>query len=163
MKTIGPTPSQTIGPFFSFGMQSLCGWGEPPGDHPGRVVIRGRILDGHGTTVPDAVIEAWQAPDAFGRSLSTPDGEYAIATLKPPARAGGHAPHLEVSIFARGLLQRLVTRIYFPDEPAANAADPVLASVSADRRDTLVARPDPGGLRFDIHLQGPRETVFFAY
>jgi protocatechuate 3,4-dioxygenase alpha subunit len=80
----------------------------------------------------------------------------------PDSDGGTEAPHLALSVFGRGLLHRLVTRLYFPDEPAANAADPVLRSVDADRRDTLLARPASDGFRFDIHLQGDHETVFFA-
>jgi protocatechuate 3,4-dioxygenase alpha subunit len=159
MSDIGPTPSQTIGPFFSFGMQWLAESQVGAGDHPDGPVISGQVFDGDGLAVPDAVVEVWP----FARSLTGPDGRYAVPAGKPTPPAAGQAPHLDVSIFARGLLQRLVTRIYFPDERTANAADPVLASVDADRRPTLVAHPDGRNLRFDIHLQGPLETVFFAF
>ncbi|HEY1617862.1 MAG TPA: protocatechuate 3,4-dioxygenase subunit alpha [Streptosporangiaceae bacterium] len=107
----------------------------------------------------------------FGRCATDPGGRYYVVTLRPgafPAPDGGteaprlEAPHLNVSVFARGLLDRVVTRIYFPDEAEANAADPVLAAVPADRRGTLIAAAEPGGgFRFDIRLQGPQETVFF--
>ncbi len=94
------------------------------------------------------------------------DGSYEIHTVKPgpvPGPGGRlQAPHIDVSVFARGLLQRVVTRIYFADEHDANASDPVLGSVPAQRRDTLLAEPVDGGYRFDIHLQGAGETVFFA-
>ena len=103
---------------------------------------------------------------ATSRCLTAPNGSYRIVTLKPgplPGPDGGaEAPHIDVSVFARGLLDRLVTRIYFPDEPAANRADPVLRAVAdPGRRATLIAAAQPGGFRFDIHLQGDRETVFF--
>jgi protocatechuate 3,4-dioxygenase alpha subunit len=144
--------------------------------------------------VHDALIETWQAdPDGrfdhpgdprgprrpgeptfrgFGRCLTGPDGSYRIVTLKPgslPSPDGGtEAPHIDVSVFARGLLDRLVTRIYFPGERAANQADPVLRAIAdPGRRATLIAAAQPGppggpgGFRFDIHLQGDRETVFF--
>jgi protocatechuate 3,4-dioxygenase alpha subunit len=102
----------------------------------------------------------------FGRSQTAPDGSYTIVTLKPgplPTPEGQtEAPHLDVSVFARGMLDRVVTRLYFPDESAANEADPVLGTVPAGRRDTIIGVPDGDGrLRWDIHLQGEAETVFF--
>jgi protocatechuate 3,4-dioxygenase alpha subunit len=155
----------------------------------GAVAITGRLYDGAGNIIPDGLIETWQAtpdgrfahPDdprgpvpagyrdfrAFGRCPTAPDGSYRIVTLKPgplPAPDGSiEAPHLDVSVFARGLLDRVVTRMYFPDEQTANAADPVLSSIQPPRRrPTLLAVPEPEGeLRFDIYLQGDRETVFF--
>jgi len=115
----------------------------------------------------DRGLRSFRGFRGFGRCPTAPDGSYRIITLKPgslPAPDGGiEAPHLDVSVFARGLLDRVVTRMYFPDEPAANAADPVLCSIGEQaRRDTLIAVPGPGGeLRFDIRLQGEGETVFF--
>lgn len=148
------TPSQTVGPFFRFGLD----WME--GAESG-IDLRGAVHDADGP-VPDAVIEVWASP-RFARALTEPDGSYHLKISRPGPGDDGSAPHLDVSLFARGLLQRLVTRVYFPDEPDANAADPVLALVSEERRRTLVARPEPEGLRFDVHLRGPDETVFFAY
>jgi protocatechuate 3,4-dioxygenase alpha subunit len=122
---------------------------------------------------PDAAGDEGAYPGfrGFGRSDTVPDGEYRITTLKPgrvpwPASDGTaptlQAPHVDVSVFARGMLHRVVTRLYFADEPAANAEDPLLSSVDPERRDTLLARPDVGGgYRLDIRLQGPDETVFF--
>jgi protocatechuate 3,4-dioxygenase alpha subunit len=157
----------------------------------GAITITGRVLDGAGEPVPDALVETWQAdPDGrfshpddprgsagepapafrgFGRCPTDADGSYRIVTVKPgplPSPGGGtEAPHLDVSVFARGLLDRVVTRIYFPGEAEANAADPVLAAIGDPGRvATLVARADPGvadRLRFDIHLQGDDETAFF--
>ena len=183
--TAGPTPAQTIGPFLSLGLD----WPDGPfvvdPATPGAVRIGGRLLDGQGEPVGDGLVETWQAdPDGrfpapndppvtpgafrhFGRCLTDADGAWEIVTLKPaplPAGRGAvEAPHLDVSVFARGLLHRLVTRIYFADEETANAADPVLCSLADDAaRATLTARAVDGGYRFDIHLQGSQETVFFA-
>ena len=185
------TPSQTVGPFLAIGLPWPDGPFVVPEGSPGAITITGRVFDGAGEPVPDALVETWQAdPDGrfshpddprgvpeqprpgfrgFGRCPTEADGSYRIVTLKPgplPGPGGGtEAPHLDVSVFARGLLDRVVTRIYFPDEAAANAADPVLASVGdPDRVATLVARAKPGAAdlyRFDIRLQGEHETVFF--
>lgn len=110
--------------------------------------------------MPDGLLEAWQG-DQFARCRTDPEGAFHFA-LRKPAASAGEAPHLEVTIFARGLLRHLQTRIYFPDEAAANASDPVLSRVEPGRRGTLVARNDGGVLRFDVRLQGEAETVFFA-
>jgi protocatechuate 3,4-dioxygenase alpha subunit len=182
------TPSQTVGPFLAIGLPWPDGPFVVPEGTAGAITITGRVFDGAGDVVPDALVETWQAdpggrfthPDdprggpgttpagfrGFGRCPTGPDGSYRIVTLKPgalPSPGGGtEAPHLDVSLFARGLLDRVVTRIYFPDEPDANAADPVLASIADPaRRATLIAAADPGGVRFDIRLQGDHETVFF--
>jgi protocatechuate 3,4-dioxygenase, alpha subunit len=185
------TPSQTVGPFLAIGLPWPDGPFVVPEGTAGAITITGVVTDGAGEPVPDALVETWQAgPDGrfshpgdprgapgepgpafrgFGRCPTGPDGSYRIVTLKPgalPSPGGGtEAPHLDVSVFARGLLDRVVTRIYFPDETAANDADPVLASIADPARAaTLVARADPdvaGQLRFDIRLQGDGETVFF--
>jgi protocatechuate 3,4-dioxygenase alpha subunit len=178
--TLPLTPSQTVGPYFSIGLDWPDGPHVVPDDHPGAIRISGRVLDGAGEPVTDALIETWQAdPDGrfadgaagsgfrgFGRCGTDPDGRWSIVTLKPgrlPTPDGrAEAPHINVTVLARGLLDRVVTRLYFPDEPDANAADPVLTTLPVESRETLVARADPDGLRFDIHLQGPHETVFFT-
>jgi protocatechuate 3,4-dioxygenase alpha subunit len=172
----GVTPAQTVGPFFAFSLP----W--PDGPYvvavgtPDAIWLRGRVIDGAGAPVPDAVIETWQADPAghygqptfrgFGRAPTDDDGRYAILTVKPgpvPGPDGASlAPHLAMSVFARGLLHRVVTRVYFADEEAANATDPVLAQVEADGRPTLIARITDDGYAFDIHLQGDDETVFLA-
>jgi protocatechuate 3,4-dioxygenase, alpha subunit len=168
---LGTTPSQTVGPFFSFGLVEPRGWTAVavPAGTPGAVTIAGRVIDGDGAPVPDAMLELWQAePDGsigegrglFARAGTDADGRFTVVTVKPGALPG-RAPHIAVDVFARGLLRHLVTRIYFPDEGEANAADPVLASVDPERRPTLVAVPDGDGLRFDVRLQGDDETVFF--
>jgi protocatechuate 3,4-dioxygenase alpha subunit len=143
-----------------------------PRDAPGAITIAGTVYDGRGEPVPDALVETWQAdppPDTFrgfGRASTQDGGAFEIVTLKPgpvPWPDGREqAPHIDVSVFARGLLRRCATRIYFADEPDANASDPLLQSVPADRRATLLARPMANGYAFDVRLQGEDETVFFA-
>ena len=162
------TPPQTIGPFFHIGLDAPGPEQLVSAEHPDVVRIEGRVLDGAGHPVDDALIEVWDADGArFGRCATDAEGRYHFLAGKPvsgsAARAPGEAPHLNVSVFARGLLDRLVTRIYFPDQAAANAADPVLSTIAdPGARATLVARAEAGALRFDIHLQGEQETVFFA-
>ena len=155
------TPSQTVGPFFRFGLDWMESAGAAETDASAVIELRGAVHDAKGS-VPDALIEFWGSP-RFVRVLTDADGSYRGSMFKPVPAGDGSAPHLDVSVFARGLLQRLVTRIYFPDEAAANLTDPVLTLVPDHRRRTLVARPGSGGLRFDVHFQGPDETVFFAY
>jgi protocatechuate 3,4-dioxygenase alpha subunit len=171
------TPSQTVGPFFSVGLPWPDGPHVVPAGTPGAVWLRGRVVDGAGEPVPDALIETWQADPAgqygadgfrgFARTPTDDDGHYAILTVKPGAVPGPggstQAPHLAMSVFARGLLNRVVTRVYFGDEEAANATDPILARVADDARATLVAQADGDGYVFDIRLQGgDDETIFFA-
>ncbi len=186
--TIFPTtPSQTVGPYFAIGLPFDAGPHVVPAGAPGAIRIAGEVYDGQGALIPDHLIETWQADPAgrfadlhgygassqlegfrgFGRcGHEDGDGAYEFITVKPgPVPGPGstvQAPHIDVSLFARGLLHRCVTRIYFADEPEANAADPVYASVPAERRRTLLAEPTSGGYRFDIRLQGADETVFFA-
>ena len=182
------TTSQTVGPFFSIGLARLKRDNlAAPGVSGQRVSIEGRVLDGDGKPVPDAILEIWQAnshgkyahPDdqqdkplepefsGFGRIPTDADGGFRFTTIKPGQVPGPQgklqASHLVVSVFARGLLRRLVTRIYFPDEPA-NADDFALGLVPPERRATLIARSIAGrkdALAWDVHLQGPQETVFF--
>jgi protocatechuate 3,4-dioxygenase alpha subunit len=163
------TPSQTVGPYLAIGLPWPDGPTVVPADAPGAIRIFGRVLDGAGELVPDALIETWQAdPDGrfgtgfrgFGRAPTDDAGEWEIYTLKPGALGDGQAPHIDVSVFARGMLNRCVTRIYFADED--NAGDPVLATVPPARRATIVLEPGPAGYRFDVVLQGEGETVFFA-
>jgi protocatechuate 3,4-dioxygenase alpha subunit len=170
------TPSQTIGPFFRVGMAWLDAEHLVAPDRPGAITITGRVLDGAGDEVPDAAVEIWQADAAgafpqpttggwcgFGRCLTDDSGRFRFVTIKPGPVDERQAPHIDVSVFARGLLQRVVTRMYFPDEPAANDADPVLRSIiEPASRSTLVATGEETDLCFDVHLQGERETVFFV-
>jgi protocatechuate 3,4-dioxygenase, alpha subunit len=180
-----PTPSQTVGPFFIIGLPFDGDEQLVDADAPDAVRIEGIVLDGDGVPVDDALVEIWQAnrggryahpedareevplEDDFsghGRCGTDASGGYWFVTVKPgpvPALGGGlQAPHIEVSVLARGLLKRLATRIYFPDEREANETDPVLSALDPERRDTLVARDDGGVLRFDIRLQGDGETAF---
>lgn len=188
------TPSQTVGPYLhlgltqgAFGAPEIFGPAVADAGMPGtHIRIEGRVLDGEGNPLPDALIETWQAdsegryahaadgrPPAsnsfrgFGRCPTAKDGTFHIATVKPGRVPGPNgtmqAPHINVSVLARGVLKRLFTRIYFAGD-AANGGDPILALVPADRRETLIARADPkspGVFRFDIRLQGDGETVFF--
>lgn len=142
----GPTPSQTVGPYLAIGLP----WEEGPVAVPEGVRVEGHVLDGAGDPIPDALVEAWShEPAAFARCPTDDDGRWFVAV--PPV------PFLSVHVFARGLLRHLTTRIYL--KPAAD--DPVLASVPADRRATLLAERSDDGFRFDIRIQGPGETVFF--
>ena len=161
------TPAQTVGPFFSLGLSWLDGLDAAPDGTPGSVVVGGRVFDGAGDPVADAVVESWQAnPQGFGRHSTDEAGRWMIRTRKPGAVPGpngrAQAPHVNLSVFARGLLDRVVTRLYFPDEEAANAADPVLGALDPQLRHTLIATAVDGGYQLDIHLQGPHETVFFT-
>jgi protocatechuate 3,4-dioxygenase alpha subunit len=157
------TPSQTVGPYFALGLlDRRANELVPEG-----IRITGRVLDGAGEPVPDAMVEIWQADDCgryrhdfgWGRAGCDAEGRFSFVTRKP-GPVEGQAPHLSVLVFARGLLKAARTRMYFPDEEAANATDPVLSAVDDARR--LIARSTEDGLEFDIHLQGEDETVFFA-
>ena len=187
MAALLPTPSQTVGPYFALEMPRMERHELIVPSDPDAVWVRGTVFDGEGTPVDDAVIELWQANRAgryahpedtreeiplengfegWGRCSTDEGGNYEFVTVKPgqvPAPGGGmQAPHIEVAVLARGVLVRLATRIYFPDEAHANLVDAVLAAVPADMRERLVAVQEDGGLRFDIHLQGDHETPFFA-
>ncbi|MGB9403352.1 MAG: protocatechuate 3,4-dioxygenase subunit alpha [Candidatus Acidiferrales bacterium] len=182
------TTSQTVGPFFEIGLAWLNHNDLTAAGVTGeRVTIEGRVLDGDGNPVPDATLELWQAnshgkyahPEdtqnkpldpnfkGYGRISTGENGEFRFTTIKPGQVPGPdgkmQAPHVVVSVFARGLLRRLVTRIYFPDEPA-NANDFALNLVDAARRETLIPKKSPSGpglLEWNVILQGPKETVFF--
>jgi protocatechuate 3,4-dioxygenase alpha subunit len=182
------TPSQTAGPYLSIGLlRELTTTALVDPDDPRAIRIRGRLLDGAGEGMPDGMVEIWQANSAgryrhpaddrveapledgflgFGRSGTEDDGRFEFVTVKPgavPWPGGGlQAPHVVVGIFARGLLKRAVTRLYFPDEGEANAVDPILSGLDERARRTLIAAPDGDGLRFDVRLQGPSHTTFFA-
>ena len=160
--TLPATPSQTVGPYYAIG---LCRRPDhelvDPGD-PAAIRVRGTVYDGAGEAIGDAVIEAWDATSRrWGRSGTTADGAFELVVGRPEGRPPD-APRLDVYVFARGLLRHQLTRMYFPDEAAANGRDPVLASLPEADRATLVASEEEGGLRFDVRMQGERATVFFA-
>jgi len=155
-----PTPSQTVGPFFGFALPFDADADAVPMGSPSVARIEGQVFDGANDVVRDALLEAWH-DDQFARCRTDEEGAFHLTVRKPPA-ANGEAPFLNVAVFARGLLRHLPTRVYFPDEEDANATDRVLNRVDAARRHTLIAQPDGDVLRFDIHLQGESETVFFA-
>jgi protocatechuate 3,4-dioxygenase alpha subunit len=194
--TRGITPSQTVGPFFKYGLTpgGKYDWNDAftnnlvtPDASGERIRLEGRVFDGDGQPVPDAMLEVWQAdaqgrfadpqdkralPNAafrgFGRCGTDENGAYAFDTIKPGQVADPdgkpQAPHILLAVFARGMLRHLYTRIYLGDE-AANAADPVLAIVPPERRSTLIAARESGNgnalYRLDLRLQGDNETVFF--
>jgi protocatechuate 3,4-dioxygenase alpha subunit len=186
--SLAATTSQTVGPYFQIGMQwyypdNLA----PEGVSGERVAIQGRVLDGDGVPVPDAVLEIWQANaqgkyahaedtqskplesafNGYGRVPTDNEGRFCFTTIKPgpvPGPEGkDQAPHLLVSVFMRGLLTRLVTRVYFPND-TRNADDYILNLVEPERRSTLIAKTvgdRAGVLVWDVVLQGEKETVFF--
>ncbi len=163
---LGTTPSQTIGPFLSI----VLPWPDGPDVVTGGgVLLTGRLTDGRGDPIPDGLVEIWQA-DAdgrfgtgfrgFGRCPTDPDGGFAFRTVVPGSVDGEQAPHIDVSVFCRGLLNRVVTRIYFPDQPL-NATDPVLTALGDDAARLVAARTE-AGYHLDVRLQGDGETPFFA-
>jgi protocatechuate 3,4-dioxygenase, alpha subunit len=179
----GQTPWQTVGPFFHYGLIREGGGDLVAEGHDGWIQIVGRVTDGDGLPVPDALVEIWQAdaagryphpddPDhaaadpafpGFGRSATEADGSFRFLTIRPGRVAGPgnslQAPHIAIGVMARGLLKRLTTRLYFADAPE-NAEDPILALIPPERRGTLIATRDGDAWRFDIVLQGAAETVF---
>lgn len=182
------TPSQTAGPYLTIGLMGGPLTNRLVDDADPRATrIHGALLDGAGDPVVDGMVEIWQANAAgryahpaddreenpledgfpgFGRSITEDGGRFEFVTVKPgrvPWVDGRlQAPHLLVGVFARGLLKRVATRMYFPDEETANAEDPVLLVLEPEERATLVAHAEDGALRFDIVLQGAAETTFFA-
>ncbi|WDD92407.1 protocatechuate 3,4-dioxygenase subunit alpha [Burkholderia sp. FERM BP-3421] len=196
MTTLKQTPSQTVGPYFAYGLcpqqyhydltslfTATIAAPHAAGEH---VRLVGQVFDGDGQVVGDAVLEFTQVDGAGRYPASRADAaalgftgfarvgtgtdaaqRYVVETVKPGRGPDGGAPHVDVTVMMRGILTHAFTRVYFDDETAANDADPVLARVPAERRATLLARREPqaaGGVpvyRFDIHMQGARETVFF--
>ncbi|RNM17020.1 protocatechuate 3,4-dioxygenase subunit alpha [Nocardioides pocheonensis] len=178
--TLPPTPGQTVGPFYGFALPYAGGNELVPPGRPDAIRLRGTVRDGRGDPVPDALIEVWQADEqgrisrepgslqrdgftftGWGRTSVDRTGEYSFTTVVPGPTEGA-APFFAITVFARGLLNRLFTRAYVPDHPLLES-DRLLASVPADRRGSLVARRDATGLVFDIRLQGEGETVFLSY
>lgn len=180
---LAPTPGQTIGPFYGFALPFEKGHELVNQAHPASVRLHGVIYDGNGTPIPDSMLEIWQADEhgvvpskdgslvrdgytftGWGRVAVDNVGHYTFTTVNPGATEEGKAPFILLTVFARGLLNRLFTRIYLPEDTEALAKDPLLSTLPEDRRQTLIAtREEDGSLRFDIHLQGDDETVFLSY
>jgi len=183
------TPSQTVGPFFSYVLtpeqsgydfksvvSPILATEDTPGE---KITLRGKIYDGNGDIIRDAMIEIWQAgadgkyisPETspsgniftgFGRCDSKTNAEFYFETIKPGSIANGHAPHINMIVFMRGMLSHAFTRVYFADEMNANVQDIVYCSVPEERRYTLITSKDEdGNYQFDLHMQGDNETVFF--
>ncbi|OIJ66355.1 protocatechuate 3,4-dioxygenase subunit alpha [Streptomyces mangrovisoli] len=191
-ESVLPTPSHTVGPFYGYALPFRGGEDIAPLGHPDTITVHGYVYDGEGVGLPDALVEVWGAdPEGnvpavdgsirrdpasggyvgrngveftgWGRIQTDADGHWYARTLRPGAR-GDSAPYLSVCVFARGLLMHLFTRVYLPGDPAALAADPLLAGLDDARRETLVAREETAGTyRFDIRLQGEGETVFLEF
>ncbi|WP_167044678.1 protocatechuate 3,4-dioxygenase subunit alpha [Salinibacterium sp. ZJ454] len=194
MTTLQPTPGQTVGPFFHYGLEIERGNELVPPHTPDAVLLTGRVLDGNGDPLQDALVEIWQTDAAgnvprgramlrrpsyigthpvrregteftgFGRSATTAEGEYSFWTVNPGAAADGSAPFFAVAVFARGLMNKLHTRIYLPEASDAIASDALLSSLTDEERASLVAsRDERGNLHHDIRLQGEKETIFLAF
>jgi protocatechuate 3,4-dioxygenase alpha subunit len=176
-----PTPGQTIGPFFGYALPYAGGSELVPRGHPGAIRLHGQVTDGRGQPVPDALLELWQADAAgavvqregslhrdgwtftgWGRAATDDTGHYTFTTIVPGAEPG-QAAFFVITVFARGVTNRLFTRAYLPAKESVLAGDPLLSTLSAGERATLVAGPDDEGFVFDIRLQGEAETVFLRY
>ncbi|UXY23156.1 protocatechuate 3,4-dioxygenase subunit alpha [Streptomyces cynarae] len=191
-ESVPPTPSHTVGPFYGYALPFPGGGDIAPVGHPDTITLQGYVLDGEGNPLPDAFVELW-GPDpegtvpttdgsirrdpatggylgrngveftGWGRVQTDANGHWYARTLRPGAR-GRSAPYISACVFARGLLMHLFTRIYLPGDEAALAADPLLAQLEPERRDTLIAVDGGNGTyRFDIRLQGEGETVFLEF
>lgn len=161
--TLPRTASQTVGPYYTIGLCSRPEDELADRRDPGAVQLVGQLVDGQGAPINDGLVELWDAAGGrWGRSGTDADGRFAFVVTKPAAMPG-QAPRFDMFVFARGLLRHQLTRIYFPDEPEANAGDPVLSSLGEADRATLLAEQDDGSLRFDIRMQGERATVFFEH
>lgn len=177
---LSPTPGQTIGPFYGYALPFERGHELVPPRTPGAIRFHGTVTDGDGEPVPDVMLEIWQTDadghvprsagslrrdgwtfTGWGRVSTDDEGHFSFSTVEPGACESGTAPFILVTVFGRGLLNRLFTRAYLPD--AATADDPLLQSLPEDRRHSLIAERDEHGLRFDIRLQGENETVFLRY
>ena len=173
-----PTPGQTVGPFFGYALPWPGGEDLVPSSHPGAIRLHGTVYDGAGEPVPDALVEIWQADEhgtvphvegslvrdghtftGFGRAAVDEKGHYSFTTVAPGA-VDGRTPFIAMTVFARGLLNRLFTRVYLTGDEVSDA---FLDSLPDDRRSTLVARAHDDGFVFDIHLQGEHETVFLRH
>ncbi|MDO9380810.1 MAG: protocatechuate 3,4-dioxygenase subunit alpha [Nocardioidaceae bacterium] len=182
--SLPPTPGQTVGPFFGYALPFERDSELVPASHPRAVRLHGHVLDGAGDPVPDALLELWQLDEdgmvvqahgslhrdgytftGWGRASTDRAGHYQLVTLRPGAEEPGGAAFFSLVVFARGLLDRLHTRIYLPGQDDALAADPLLGTLDDRDRATLLAHDEDGGasLRFDVRLQGSGETAFLRY
>jgi protocatechuate 3,4-dioxygenase alpha subunit len=180
--THSPTPGQTIGPFFGYALPYEGGNQLVPLGHPAAIRLHGTVYDGAGDPVPDALIEIWQADTdgrivaeagslhrdgyiftGWGRAATDNTGSYSFTTISPGRTEPGRPAFFAMTLFARGLLDRLFTRVYLPADPPTLTSEPLLMSLDAERRAAMVAVPDADGLCFDIRLQGDGETVFLSY
>lgn len=176
------TPGHTIGPFYGYALPYEEDNRLVAPHHPAAIQLTGRVLDGNGDPVVDSLLEIWQADqngnisqepgslrrDGFtftgwGRTATDNTGRYSFTTVAPGSGSGDHAPFIAMTVFARGLLNRLFTRVYLPDDDAALTSDRLLASLPSARRSTLIASRDNDALIFDVVLQGEDETVFLTY
>ena len=180
---LAPTPGQTVGPFFGYALPYAKDRELLPPGSPGTIRLQGTVYDGAGHPIPDAILEIWQADadgnvahqtgslvrdgytfTGFGRTAVGNTGTFTFTTVNPGPTEAGAAPFIAVAVFARGLMNRLFTRVYLPEDEAALSRDRLLGSLDAERRRTLIARRDPdGGLSWDIRLQGEGETVFLDF
>ncbi|WP_137145339.1 protocatechuate 3,4-dioxygenase subunit alpha [Mycolicibacterium sp. CR10] len=177
---LAPTPGQTIGPFYGYALPYDRGHELVPPQSAGAIRFHGTVTDGNGQPVRDVMLEIWQAAadgmvprsagslhrdgwtfTGWGRASTDDDGHFSFSTVEPGPTEPGKAAFIMMTVFGRGLLNRLFTRAYVPG-PALDD-DPLLSSLPASRRDTLIAKRDAAGLRFDVSLQGPDETVFLRY
>ena len=178
-----PTPGQTVGPFYGYALPYAKDRELLAPGSPGSIRLQGTVYDGAGHPIPDAILEIWQADadgsvpqragslvrdgytfTGFGRTAVGNTGTFTFTTVNPGPTEAGAAPFIAVAVFARGLMNRLFTRVYLPEDEDALAQDRLLSSLEPDRRRTLIARRDPdGGLSWDIRLQGDGETVFLDF
>jgi len=179
---LSPTPGQTVGPFFGYALPYDGGAELVPAGDADAIRLHGRVLDGAGDLVPDALLELWQPGNdgvipqrpgslrrdaalftGWGRTATDASGLFCFTTVTPGPTAPGAAAFFALTVFARGLLDRLFTRVYLPIDSARLATDRLLASLPPERRATLIATPDEAGYRFDVRLQGDDETVFLTH
>lgn len=177
------TPGQTIGPFFGYALPYPKDGELVDQSHPGAIRLHGTVYDGNGDVIPDALLEIWQADETgqvvqrsgslirdgytftgWGRNAADNEGQFNFTTVNPGPTAEGSAPFLAVVVFARGLMNKLHTRVYLPEDTAALATDPLLSALPPERRATLIATREPNGdLAWDVRLQGADETVFLSF
>ena len=161
--TLPRTPSQTVGPYYAIGLTRRPQNEIASRSDPEAFRLIGQLIDGQETPISDGMVEIWDpAGHRWARSGTDGDGRFSFLVTKPAALPG-QAPRFDVLVFARGMLKHELTRIYFPDEAEANAADPVLSALDDARRATLVAEGEDGALRWDIRMQGDHATVFFTH